>query len=89
MTGYRRPKSGPDASAAAGTAPTPDPGLCASCRHHRIIENRRGSRFWLCALSRTDPAFPRYPRLPVLACRGYAPGEPTRGDEADRHTRQP
>ena len=23
--------------------------------------------------SRTDPAFPRYPRLPVTRCRGYEP----------------
>jgi hypothetical protein len=24
-------------------------------------------------LSRTDPRFPKYPRLPVLACSGYEP----------------
>jgi hypothetical protein len=47
------------------------PGLCASCRHHRIVETRRGSRFVLCARSRTEPDFPRYPALPVVACRGY------------------
>ncbi len=52
--------------------PTPV-GLCASCTHVRIIENRRGSRFYLCELSAVDPAFPRYPRLPVLQCRGYEP----------------
>jgi hypothetical protein len=31
------------------------------------------SRFWLCELSRTDPRFPRYPRLPVLRCDGFQP----------------
>jgi len=31
----------------------------------------RGSVFILCELSRTDPAFPRYPNLPVLRCSGY------------------
>jgi hypothetical protein len=36
--------------------------------------NRRGSEFILCALSRTDDRFPRYPRLPVLRCDGYRPG---------------
>jgi hypothetical protein len=79
VTWFRRPKLG----GVAAAAPTPDPGLCASCRHHRIVETRRGSRFWLCALSRVDPAFPRYPRLPVLACRGYAQGEPPADGDTD------
>jgi hypothetical protein len=48
-------------------------GLCAGCRHARVIENRRGSRFTLCELSRHDERFPRYPALPVLGCAGYAP----------------
>jgi hypothetical protein len=48
-----------------------DAGLCATCRHLRTVETRRGSRFVLCERSRTDPTFPRYPALPVRACRGY------------------
>jgi len=56
-------------------AHTPDPGLCGSCLNVRIIENRRGSRFFLCRLAEVDPRFPRYPRLPVLRCRGYAAAE--------------
>lgn len=63
--------------------PTERVGLCASCVHHRIVENRRGSRFHLCELSRTDARFPRYPRLPVLRCEGYAPEGG--GDEAPVH----
>lgn len=59
----------------------PSPGLCLDCRHARVIENRRGSRFRLCERSRTDPAFPRYPRLPVLHCDGYEPIPRPRGDE--------
>ena len=46
-------------------------GLCASCRHAQIIQSSKGSVFILCGLSRTDPRFPKYPRLPVLACDGY------------------
>jgi hypothetical protein len=49
----------------------PPAGLCDSCRHQRVIRNTRGSSFSLCERSRTDPDFPRYPRLPVRACRGY------------------
>ena len=46
-------------------------GLCADCRHARPVESSRGSRFWLCELSFSDPRFPKYPRLPVLRCAGY------------------
>jgi hypothetical protein len=57
-------------------------GLCAICRHARIVSSRRGSRFWLCALSRSDPRFPRYPRLPVLECAGHAEGRPAEATDA-------
>ncbi len=60
-------------------------GLCATCVHRSVIRTRRGSTFLLCGLSRTDPRFPRYPRLPVLACDGYVPaaGEQNEEDEHD------
>lgn len=51
-------------------------GLCATCRHHRITGNRRGSRFYLCGRHKEDPRFPRYPPLPVLECEGYEPRGP-------------
>jgi hypothetical protein len=38
-----------------------------------VIRNTRGSSFSLCERSKDDPAFPKYPRLPVLECRGYEP----------------
>jgi hypothetical protein len=47
-------------------------GLCASCQHARCIESSRGSQFILCWLAATDPAFPKYPQLPVAECAGYA-----------------
>ena len=61
-------------------SPAIDPGLCAGCRHVRVVESQRGSRFYLCELSRVDPRFPRYPRLPVLACAGYEPCPVVSGD---------
>lgn len=48
-------------------------GLCDSCTHHRVIENRRGSRFHLCERARTDALFAKYPPIPVLRCLGYEP----------------
>lgn len=48
-------------------------GLCDRCRHQRLVPNTRGSVFSLCERSRTDPAYPRYPRLPVLSCPGFEP----------------
>jgi hypothetical protein len=32
----------------------------------------------MCELSKTDATFPRYPRLPVLQCRGYELGAKAR-----------
>jgi hypothetical protein len=46
-------------------------GLCVSCRWMRRVTNRRGSTFFRCGLADTDPAFPRYPPLPVLSCAGF------------------
>ena len=60
----------------AATPPGPA-GLCASCRLADVITSSRGSTFYLCTLSATDPRFPRYPVLPVRQCTGYQP-EPDR-----------
>lgn len=46
-------------------------GLCGECVNARVIETRTGSRFLLCELSRVDDSYARYPRLPVLRCRGF------------------
>jgi hypothetical protein len=51
-------------------------GLCETCRHQRVVKNTRGSRFSLCQRSKDEPErFPRYPRVPVMACPGYEPRE--------------
>ena len=49
----------------------PSVGLCASCTHMRRVVSDRGSVFYLCELSKIDPRFEKYPRLPVLICIGY------------------
>ena len=46
------------------------PGLCATCTHLRLLASPR-SVFVRCGLAATDPAFPRYPPLPVRRCAGY------------------
>lgn len=46
-------------------------GLCFDCVNAQKIQSDRGSTFYRCNLSDTDPNFPKYPRLPVLACSGY------------------
>ncbi len=48
-----------------------DVGLCLNCRHLRRITSDRGSTFFFCKRSATDPRFPKYPRLPVSHCSGY------------------
>ncbi len=56
----------------------PPAGLCDTCVHQRVVATTRGTSFSLCERSRTDPAYPRYPRLPVTACPGHQLAEPTR-----------
>lgn len=52
-------------------------GLCDSCVYQQLVPNTRGSVFSLCRRSREDPAYPRYPRVPVLSCQGHElPGAP-------------
>ena len=48
------------------------PGLCAGCLHLRLLASPR-SVFVRCGLADSDPAFPRYPALPVLRCAGFRP----------------
>jgi hypothetical protein len=48
------------------------PGLCAACVHLQLPASPR-SVFVRCGLAESDPAFPRYPALPVLRCAGYRP----------------
>ena len=50
-------------------------GLCADCRHARRIRSGKGSEFLLCGRGAEDPAYTRYPPLPVVRCPGYERGE--------------
>lgn len=68
--GGRQEGAGPDGR----NAPTDRVGLCRTCQHHRVVANRRGSRFYMCERSLEDETFPKYPPLPVLECRGYEGG---------------
>jgi 8-oxo-dGTP pyrophosphatase MutT (NUDIX family) len=52
---------------------TPVVGIVGRRAHGRRIVSGRGSAFWLCALASRDPAFAKYPRLPVLRCAGHQP----------------
>ncbi len=47
-------------------------GLCATCRYSEQVPGR-AAIYYLCARSRTDPRFPKYPNLPVITCSGYEP----------------
>lgn len=51
-------------------------GLCDTCRHQRIVRSGRGSQFSLCERSKSDDRYPKYPRMPVLACPGHEPVRP-------------
>ena len=61
----------------------PRAGLCETCVHMQRVNSSRGSVFCLCRLSSTDPRFPRYPSLPVMACPGYTPAGDTPGGGDD------
>lgn len=58
-------------------------GLCANCRHRRRIRSGRDSVFTMCRRAATDPGYVRYPRLPVLQCRGYERGESSPDKQAE------
>ena len=60
-------------------------GLCGHCQNARAVESRRGSRFVLCDLSRSNHRYPRYPSLPVIRCDGFEELDGTRPmDEPNR-----
>src|SRR3954453_20171190 len=48
-------------------------GLCSTCVHQKLIRSGRGSTFSMCLRHRTDPSYPKYPRLPVTSCPGHEP----------------
>lgn len=51
-------------------------GLCGHCRHAGLVTSAKGSEFILCAFSRIDPSYPKYPVLPMLTCAAFFEGTP-------------
>lgn len=49
--------------------------LCETCATMREVATSKGSRFLLCQLSTTDPAYPKYPPQPVVRGDGYRPSK--------------
>jgi len=45
--------------------------LCETCTSMREVTTPKGSRFFLCQLSQTNPAYPKYPPQPVVRCEGF------------------
>ena len=43
-------------------------GLCDGCANQRLVSTGRGSTFSMCLCHKTDPDWPKYPRMPVLEC---------------------
>lgn len=58
-------------------------GLCTDCLHHRLVDSGR-STFVLCQRGLVDPAYRKYPPLPVLSCSGYEPSPPTDPGRSDQ-----
>ena len=58
-------------------------GLCRGCRYAQRVSTP-GYLYWMCRRSLTDPAYPKYPRLPIRSCAGYQSGEPSGAPEAPR-----
>lgn len=45
-----------------------DGGLCSRCMYSKVVVSDRGAEFVRCL----KPELPKYPRLPVVSCRGFA-----------------
>ena len=61
--------------------------LCETCAAMREVITPKGSRFLLCQLSKTAPAFPKYPPQPVVHCDGYRPRDRNE-DELEQRERE-
>ncbi|MFO1009732.1 MAG: hypothetical protein U1F29_06660 [Planctomycetota bacterium] len=60
-----RPERAPRPLGPAGNS------LCTTCAHVQRVESAKGSVFWLCGRSKSDPRFPKYPPQPVVSCAGH------------------
>jgi hypothetical protein len=46
-------------------------GLCVDCARAQRVASSHASVFYLCGMAAVDPAFAKYPSLPVRSCPGY------------------
>lgn len=46
-------------------------GQCLDCRHRKALRSKSGEDLVLCARASAEPAFPKYPRLPMSGCGGF------------------
>ena len=56
-------------------------GLCETCTFHSLVTNSHGGEFHLCEKHETDHTFPKYPRLPVMTCRGWVSTKDAKKDK--------
>jgi hypothetical protein len=52
--------------------------LCETCAWRREVVTPKRSRFLLCQLSQTNPAYPKYPLQPIVRCDGYQQKQQTK-----------
>jgi len=58
-------------------------GQCVRCRFAQQQISAGGNQFWRCSRSDDGPEYPRYPRLPVVDCPGFAVAADLANDDAD------
>lgn len=51
-------------------------GLCADCANAKKLRTKIDAVIYLCGLAAVQAKFPKFPRLPVLACAGYEKARP-------------
>ena len=62
-----------------GEAGAMTPALCETCSLMREVVTPQGSRFLLCQLSQTNPAYRKYPPQPVVRRDGHQQKEQAEG----------
>ena len=68
---YRGYQDNPNEVEARHAAESTRFGLCNRCVHQRLVRSGRGSVFTMCLHAKSDPEFPKYPRVPVLECSAF------------------
>ncbi|UPT73441.1 MAG: hypothetical protein M0D55_16450 [Elusimicrobiota bacterium] len=47
-------------------------GDCLGCAHAKTLKTKSGSAIFLCGRAETEPAYEKYPALPLRGCPGRA-----------------